>query len=159
MTSYEKIATLPAMLPIAWQADCDVLLCVKSYKRLCLNRLNLRHRRSRQRDIRCLGTAVHKRLLPSIFLHFHPAVLGFQNIYRYILFASTGRAATQIDDNVVYVNQRLAVGNTITVEAASGALVFINGEAATSYTVTTTAKPVQIVVQNGDAEPYIVVLK
>lgn len=71
----------------------------------------------------------------------------------------TGRAATQIDDNVVYVNQRLAVGNTITVEAASGALVFINGEAATSYTVTTTAKPVQIVVQNGDAEPYIVVLK
>lgn len=62
-------------------------------------------------------------------------------------------------DKVVYVNQRLAVGNTITVEAASGALVFINGEAATSYTVTTTAKPVQIVVQNGDAEPYIVVLK
>ena len=29
MTPYEKIATLPAMLPIAWQADCDVLLCVK----------------------------------------------------------------------------------------------------------------------------------
>lgn len=71
----------------------------------------------------------------------------------------TGRTAKQIDDNVVYVTQKLAVGNTITVEAASGALVFINGEAATSYTVTTTAKPVQIVVQNGDAEPYIVVLK
>ena len=79
------------MLPIAWQADCDVLLCVKSYKHLCLNRLNLRHRRSKQRDIRCLGTAAHKRLLPSIFLHFHLAVLGFQNIYRYILSASKSR--------------------------------------------------------------------
>lgn len=71
----------------------------------------------------------------------------------------TRKPAKQIDDNVVYVEKGLAVGNTVTVEAASGALVFINGEAATSYTVTTTAKPVQIVVQNGDAEPYIVVLK
>ena len=71
----------------------------------------------------------------------------------------TRKPAKQIDDNVVYVEKGLAVGNTVTVEAASGALVFINGEAATSYTVTTTAKPVQIVGQNGDAEPYIVVLK
>ena len=71
----------------------------------------------------------------------------------------TRKPAKQIDDNVVYVEKGLAVGNTVTVEAASGALVFINGKAATSYTVTTTAKPVQIVVQNGDAEPYIVVLK
>ena len=69
------------------------------------------------------------------------------------------KTATQIDENVVYVKSKLAVGNTITVEAASGAWVFINGEATTSYTVTSTAKPVQIVVQNGDAEPYIVVLK
>ena len=74
-------------------------------------------------------------------------------------YTITRKPAKQIDDNVVYVEKGLAVGNTVTVEAASGALVFINGKAATSYTVTTTAKPVQIVVQNGDAEPYIVVLK
>ena len=71
----------------------------------------------------------------------------------------TKRPAKQIDDNVVYVNQKLAVGNTVTIEAASDALVFINGEVRTSYTVTTTAKPVQIIVQSGNAEPYIVVLK
>ena len=71
----------------------------------------------------------------------------------------TRRPAKQIDENVVYLESGLAVGNTITVEAESGALTFINGVACTSYTVKTTAKPVQIVVQNGDAEPYIVVLK
>lgn len=71
----------------------------------------------------------------------------------------TKRPAKQIDDNVVYVNQKLAVGNTVTIEAASDALVFINGEVRNSYTVTTTAKPVQIIVQSGNAEPYIVVLK
>lgn len=70
-----------------------------------------------------------------------------------------GKTAKQIDENVVYVKSKLAVGNTITVEDTGNAVVFINGEVRTSYTVTTTAKPVQIVVQNGDAEPYIVVLK
>ena len=82
------------MLPIAWQADCDVLLCVKSYKRRCLNRLNLHRRRSKQRDIRCLGTAAHKRLLPSIFLHFHPAVLEFLGMYNCTLSASRIRCTS-----------------------------------------------------------------